>query len=284
MKFKQKVKVPAADGAPERELEIELDTDTLLGGVLTKDEVKAGYMSKDSFEPEMDRRVKAATKGMVKLEDVAKDADQKKKVFEILGVEVGSDGKPRVTVDQLKTLQDEWRTKELQPAIEARDKATTRVSSLLRSQLVNEILMAANDARVHDHLRKAIRAGADAPIVSMLEPLFGYNEEHDRFFVKNGKDGFELSTDSKTSGLPYRTPSEYIADWGTKKENEPYIDTKRPGGAGLKTPSGTGGRTVLDLPSDGKPMTLQQYQAAQQAAGEGGRVEVRDPNAPPGMM
>lgn len=268
MKLKTKVMV---DG---QEKEIELDTEKL--GVFTKDEVGQQYMLKETFEPELDRRVKSLTKGMIKLEEIGQKPELKQQVMDLLGVKVTPDGKPQLTADQIAQLQEEWRKKELTPAAERATKAETRSKQLLERILRADLITAAAEAHIHDHLLKPVTDGTPPPIVSMLGNIFGYSEEHDSYFVKKG-DGFDFSSDPKTTGKPYKGVREFVLEWAGKKENAPFINVTKPGGAGLHQPGGGQGGTVKIEQPEGRPLTLQEYKAAQEQAGTEGRVVVNSP-------
>jgi hypothetical protein len=270
-----KIKGKAVIDGKEQDVEIEVDLKAL--NLLTKEEIASTHMLKETFDGELDRRVKGITKDLVKLGDIGTNAELKKKAYDILGVTVGEDGKPKVTVDQMQSLQEGWRTTELKPVQEQLAKATQRVNSLIGGQLDSEILAAAADAGIKKAFRTQVSKDQAAPIVTMLRGMFGYSEEHARHFEKKG-DGFEFSADPKGSGAPYRGAREFLTEWAKKPENVDFIDAKKPGGAnlgGTGGTGGTGGRVKLDLPTD-RPLTLQEYQAAQEEAGDNGSVAVND--------
>ena len=275
MKKKYKVTIEG------REHEVEIDVDPKELGLMTKDEIAQQFVPKDTFEPELDRRVKALTKDHVKLDDVKTNAELKQRVLDMLGVQVTSDGKAKITTDQLAALQETWRNTELKPVVESEKKAAARAAKLLDRILFADLVAAAAEANVHAHLRRPVSEGGVPPIVSMLAPGFGFSEEHESHFLRKG-DGFEFSMDPKTTGKPYKTPREFVLEWAARPENKAFVDAAKPGAPSLGNPGGGSGGGVVKLDvTDGKPLTLQQYQEARKAAGDGGRVVVQDGAAAP---
>ena len=234
--MKHKVKVPPS--AAEQEIEIELDLATL--GLITKQELGEKYSPKDVFEAELGRRVASITKGRYTLEDLESNAELKQKVMDKLGVKLTPDGKPQLTADQVASLQEDWRKRELTPVVGEKEKAVSRVQKLLDRILEGEILQAGVEAHLFDHLLKPVSQGGPVPIVSMLRPAFGFSDEHEAHFVKKGE-GFEFSSDPKATGRPYMTPREFVLDWATKKENAPFVNTAKPGAPKLGQPGIEGG-------------------------------------------
>lgn len=276
-------------GGQQQEVEVEI-TDQILGelltnevlqtrGLMTRQQVGDAYLPKDSFEAELKRRVDGIVgNGYVKLDSLKEEGDARQKVLDLLGVKIAPDGKPQLTADQVATLQEEWRNKELEPVTQRAKKAEDSVASLLDRILDGEILQAAAQANVQKHFLRPVAEGQRPPIVTMVRDLFGYDAEHGRHFRRKG-DGFDFSSDPKTTGVPYKTVSEFLVkDWATQKENSPFIDAKAPGGANLNQPGGgPGGSVTINAPSDGGPMSLQDYQQAQKSAGDGGSVVVNTP-------
>lgn len=281
--MKRKFKI-TIDGA-EREIEIDVPVAELVRelpaeerktqlGMLTREEIAQTHLPRETFEAEMTRRVNSATQGYVKLDDLPKDEKLRQKIFDLLGVKISADGKPQLTADQVAQLQKDWREKELAPAVQRAEKAESRIKGLLNQGLSSAIVQAAAAAGVHEHMLKPPAEGQLAPIVAMLAPMFKYSDEHDAHFV-GAKDGFAFSADPQRSGSPYKGVTEFVTEWAASKDNSPFINAKTPGGPKLGGPGGPkGGAVTIEEPSD-RPITLQEYQAASQEAGEGGRVVVK---------
>lgn len=265
--MKVKAKVPI-NGT---EQEIEFDLNPAAYNLLTKDEVGTGYMPKESFEAELGRRMK----GRVTLDDLVSNAELRSQAFEKLGVKVNSDGKPQLTADQLASAQQEWETKHLKPVSTAKDQAEARAAKLLDRILEAAIVQAAAEAGVYKNLITPATDGGKPPIVAMLRDTFAYSDEHDAHFVRKG-DGFEFASNPKESGKPYRGVREHVLEWSRQKDN-PFIDAKKPGGAGLGQPGGGQGGTVTIQREPGRPVTLQELDAAYKQAGDSGRVVVQTP-------
>ena len=277
MKHKLTVKIDGAD----REIEVDLDLDKILTeevlkqrNLLTKETVAQSFTPKDVFETELARRVASITKGNIKLEDIPKDESLKKQVLDLLGVEITKDGKAKLSADQVSELQETWRTNELVPVTQRAEKAETRAKGLLGRILNADIVREGASRGIQKHLLTPVREGAAPPIVSMLGDLFGYDAESDGFYVRKGE-GYEFSADPKEHGSAYMGVSEFMKEWAAKKENAPFIDAGKPGGPKPGAPGAEGGVVTIDAPEPGKAMNLADYQAAQEQAGEGGRVHVK---------
>lgn len=261
-------------------------------GWLSPEQIAEGFMKKDTFTSEMDRRIQAAKKGLIKPEDLLKDEEFLKKVLEAQGKELFD---PEKSKGKGKQLDDEalaarlaeelevWRKKELDPVRTQLTERETTITGLRDRILDGQIVQAAINMGVKPAFLKPPSEGAQPPIVAMLRNTFGLNDDHDEFFVVKG-DGWEFSS-KPDDGLPYKTVSEFMRDWAGKKENGDFVDANAQTGPGLGRPGdgGVGSRTgkdvVLTREQAGDHATY--TKAVEQAQKQGGRVITPQPSDNP---
>jgi len=268
-----------------KEVEVELPE-----GVLTSEEVAENFMRKETFMPEVDRRVKAQLKGLVKREDLLGDeaflsealGKQGKELFDPTKTKKGKGAlDDEALAQRLAEAQEGWRKKELAPVMEKLTGTEKAVSKLRDRILDGQILQSALNAGVKEAFLKPPAEGTASPIVSMLRGTFGFDPEHDNYFVRKGEEDFEFSA-KPDEGHPFKTVSEFITDWAGRKENADFVDVERKRGPGLGGPGKAGkqsGRDVVLTPAEaGDHATW--TAAEERATKQGGRVITAAPPNP----
>jgi hypothetical protein len=238
-------------------------------GLKTDAMVAADYMPKNTFQSELGRRAVgiAEGKGYRKPEDMLSDEDHVATIMEKHQlVKKGSkaEGEPKPpTPEMIAELQGEWRTKELVPVQESQVAGEKRIDTLLGRMKSADIVAAAAAAGVKERFLNAVATGQDAPIVSMLGSVFGFDEELGEHFVRKDKDQFEITSDPKSTH-PYKTIREFVTNWAGLPDNKDFVDVATQTGARLKDAPGT---------VSGKNVTINREQASDAGEYEKARVE-----------
>lgn len=215
------------------EHEIELDTEAL--GVLTKDEVTAAYMPKETFESELSRRVKSATKGKHSIAEIVEDE-------EILGTVVKEHGTVLVGAlkgagilkdvdgdhsEALKRAQETWANTELKPVQEKLDAATTEIVSLRTAGLSSQVATAANETGVKRSMVPLIQ--------SYYRDRTQWDDEYGGWFILDeGGKNFAYASKPETGKAPYKTVAEDIVEKRNSKEFGDWFDPKQRAGIGYE--------------------------------------------------
>lgn len=268
MKRKYKINI---DGV-EREVEIDLGDD-----VLTRQQVEEQYTLKTGFEAALADRIKTALpnaikeRGLVALDELPKNADLKKKVFELLGI--APDGTSTLNPQQVEEIRKAIRESEVGPARTEAEAARKQLSAVLDRVLEEEILRDAGELNVKKPLRTK-SGNMEAPIVAMLKGLFRWHPDHNRHFVAKGDKEFEFSRDPEKSGAPFRAAREYLELMLGKPEYKDFVEIPKDRGPDLGTPGGEGGKDVYLTPEQASDH--QQYMAADKTATQrGGTVQIK---------
>jgi hypothetical protein len=243
-----------------------------LDGWTPNDKLAETHIPKGTFEAELTKRTGAIIKnqGYRKPEELLEDAEFKKTFMEKHGL--NPDAAAKDLQKEVERVKNEYEVKHLNPIKTKLDAATKLIEKKNQKELHAEIL-AATGGRAQDVLLKKL---GDAPpaIVNMLDRVFGYSEEHDKWFVRKG-DGFQYST---TGAAPYKTVEEFMTEWLDDPANKDFVKPTRQDGPGAK-PAGTGSDVqggVLRIPrADARDP--QKYRAAREkAAKSGARIEFID--------
>lgn len=271
-----------------KEVEVELPE-----GYLSPDLVSEGFMRKETFMPEVERRVKTMNKGMVKSDDLLENEDfltkmllkQGKELFDSEKAKKGKKGDSDVDAmlaQRLAEAQTDWRKKELTPLQENLIKTEGTISTLRARILNGQILQESINLGIKESFLKSPSEGGIVPIVSMLRGTFRYDNEHNEFFVSKSDEEFEFSNKPE-EGHPYKTVSEFMIDWAGRKENVDFVDIERKRGPGLGGP-GRGQQRGKDVVlSQAEASDHGTYIAAEERAKkQGGRVVTQVSTSPLG--
>jgi hypothetical protein len=212
------------------------------------------------------REATDATKGRKTADEWLADEGFQKTARERLAVKADTG---KLTADELAKARQSWEAEALTPLQQQAQKAAEKVARLQQKQLEARIVEEAAARGVKkEFLQRDTKSGAPR-IVKLLAGEFGYSEEHDEFFERDGDkpDAFAYAASGKY-GKPYRTVAEFFDGWAGDKANALFLDDVRQRGAGLGTPSGAGSASHVISATDARdPM---KYRAAKAAADKAG--------------
>ena len=270
------MKIKIADPANEGQfIEVDVSPEQL---------AEAGMVSPEQFttrfQAELKRRTAAElqTKMADHTTTLLADDAFRTQAIEAWGIKPDAKPDPNVAAQEfaqrLEAARADWTTKELQPFIDKLAKADERVGGVMKKLLHGSIMQAAVEAGIKPELLKPGPGGSVAPLLAMLEPMFGYSEEYDGFFTKDGESSYKFSA-KPDGGAPYMGVEELLGGWATDKDNAWAVDAQRQVGPNAGDPKGAAQRGgVIRLTAD-EASDHGVYAAAQkQAAEAGGRVEV----------
>jgi len=300
-----KMKLNLGEGIGEREVEVP--------GVMLESQVNELFMPKTAFNAELDRRVKSITEGSYKPEDLEKappearakyverlaavdpdvvhlqtltaNPEAKARVLDRLGVKPGAGAPtPEQVAAEAQRIRaqvlGEVKAAEIEPRDKKLAKASARITVLTRGMLRSQILSAAASAGVKKPLLGALNSDTPAPIVSMLEPAFGYDDEKESWFVREGN-GFKMAP-TPTADRLHMNVDEFVRLWASDKGNSDFIDPQGQAGPGLggQQPVGVGsGKDIWLTPEEAADHATYEAAAAQ-AAKQGGVVKTKRAEQP----
>lgn len=246
-----------------RTLKIPVPQDAKAGGeidfalpddFLHKDDIKESYLPKDHFEGELKRRVDSVTKGMHKKEDLLKDEEflkevaqsNRDKLIPLMGID------PKGNLPDLEKLTNEVTERVTKTHV---DPLKVQVSQLGEEN--NALRLRSLSAQVYS-------AGSrpDSRIVPDLLELVeihvrgkaGWDQERKEWFIKNAAgDGFELSSNPKKGGHPYKTVDEFISDLAREEGKKAWFEAPGQPGAGYSGSGGGANVTTLEQYNKLKP-------------------------------
>lgn len=189
-----------------------------LDGWLPEERVRAEYMPKTTFEAELGKRTKSIIKndGYRKAEELLEDEGFKKTFIEKHGLDPSKSAQEFQAA--LVREKEGLIAREVTPLKERLTKYEQRIAAKNARELQSTILSAAA-GKVKPSLLKGTN-GTKAPIVAMLESVFGHDEENDAWFVRKGDDGYMFS---KSGVAPYQTVEEFIDEWAQNKDNADWL-------------------------------------------------------------
>jgi hypothetical protein len=254
-------------------LEVELPE-----GYVGPEDLEKNYVPRTYFEHEVARKAKGQYRKTIA--DLKTDEVKRTEFLTELGITPAQadaiDAKGGKLADQLKAAQVEWERTSLTPLKETLSKAQAKITKLTGSKLERDIVAAAVEAGVKKQFLTPLAAGQAAPIVTILRDVFGFNDEHDDFFVKQG-DEFAYSANPAESKVPYKSVAEYITKDFTKLPHaKDYLEDVRQRGAGLNGGGSQGGSGNIRLTRK-DAYDVQKYRAATaEAEKRGVDVEILD--------
>lgn len=245
-------------------------------GFVGPEDLEANYVPKKYFETEVSRKAKSAYRKT--LTELKTDETKRDEFFAELGITpnpvVEGTDKGKFS-DQLKLAQTEWEKTHVTPLKETLTKAEKRIQKLTGSKLERDIIAAAAEAGVKKQFLTPIAKNQAAPIVTILREMFGFNEEHDDFFVKQGEE-FAYSSNPAEGNVPYKSVLEYITkDFVKLPHAKDYLQDLRQRGAELNGGGSAGSGNIRLTQADMR--NVQKYrQATDDAAKRGVEIEVID--------
>jgi len=181
----------------EREVEVTLPDDALSeAGLVSADEIDSRFQSR--FSEELDKRVRNATKGLVKPDELASDDDRLRELRPDLFKGDG-DGIPD---DRLEEHFHAWERKHLQPLQEKVETLEGENGKLRTDRVDRDVLQAFGSEDVVED------AGQRELIRDYYSRRVRYSPEHDATFLLNEDGDFVASGDGDQ---PYLTVAEDLA-------------------------------------------------------------------------
>ena len=229
-------KVPIEVEVGDQKVQTEIDTDAL--GLLTADQVAAGYMPRDVVNEEIQRRVVGAKKGRYTPDEIAVNEEVLKSfidshrdtLIERLGVK---DGKA-ADVD-VEKLRESIRTAEVAPLAQERDALMAERNSLRVAHLRAEVANAAAALGIKKGLM---------PLVTLhYEANAAWDDDHGSYFLKDG-DGFAYSRKPEKGKAPFLTISEDLEGKRSSDEFGDWFEAQSRDGIDFKGQRGPGGGHV----------------------------------------
>jgi hypothetical protein len=212
------------------------------GAYVAADSVSNDYVPKTFVELEIKRRASGMAKKQIA--ELTSTPEKKAEFLKTLGIEPGAPatGKAGDLQEQLKQAQAAWEREHLTPAQQKNEALSKRVQKLLGNKMERDILAAAAEIGIKKEFLQPLSPGAPAPFVEMVGKLFGFNEEHDDFFVRNGED-WAYSANPAEAKVPYKTIGEYLTkDFIKTPQAKMFLTDDRQRGAGLQG-AGRGSQT-----------------------------------------
>lgn len=210
--------------------EIEVDAPE---GVLTAEEVAEQYVAKAVHNSEM-AKLRKKGEGRVTADELLENDEFKTRALEAWNV------KPGKGQADVEAARREWSDKTLKPVQDQLAKAGETITGLRRRMLHSEILAAAASAGVKPQFLKSPARGAIAPIVSLMEGAFGFDEESGSWYVRNGET-FAYAAKPAEGAPPYKSAAEYVAEFAGNKENADFVVDQRQRGPGMQQPGRASG-------------------------------------------
>lgn len=235
------------------------------GAFIPQAEVTQKYVAKPVHDHEM-AQLRTQLKDVKKPEQLLEDEEFRATAIEKWGLKPGKGG--RTSSEDLEAARKDWDAKVLKPVAEENAALKTKSQRLLRRQLEAELIAAAGAAGVKPQFLKPPTKGARAPIVSLLEGAFGFDEQTDSWYAKDG-DRFAVAA-KPVDGAIYKGPAEFVAEWAGDKANADFVVDQRQRGAGFGGTGGGGGSGrphVLSREDARDPMKYRAAKAAAEKAG-----------------
>lgn len=259
--MKLSFEVPATAKPGEK---IEVD----VAGVVSE----ADVMPKSVVEQIVKDRLAQFAKGHVKVDEL--DAPAIQALAEKKGLRIATAGTSTDEIGkQIQQAETTWTEQKLKPVLEREAAQQKEVAALRRDQLTAAIRSAA--ARFFkDALLNPPSQGAQPPIVAMIEPQFGFNDQTRTWHVKAGE-GFAISAEPQKYGV-YKTPEEAVAELAKNPAYKDFLRVETQEGPGVQG-GGAGGSaagTVVLSPEQASDAGT--YQAAlKQVGGDYSKVVIR---------
>lgn len=201
-------------------------------------------MPKSVVEQIVKDRLAQFAKGHVKVDEL--DAAAIQTLAEKKGLRIATAGTSTDEIGkQIQQAEATWQEQKLKPVLERAGVQEKEIVALRRDQLTAAIRTAA--ARVFkDALLNPPIAGAQPPIVAMLESQFGFNEQTRTWHVRAGE-GFAISAEPQKYGV-YKTPEEAVAEVAKNPAYKDLLRVETQEGPGVQGGgAGAGGAGVVVL-------------------------------------
>lgn len=231
----------------EETQEIDLESVKLPEGyrVLAPGDVPDGYYTKDTLDATVDASWKK------KFKKLQSDPTEARAIFEAHGVPLDDEGNiafpeaKDVDEDQIRErIKTTLYNEQVKPKEEKIKALEERASKLLTARKRGQILAAARKAGVQDFLLESPAEGQVEPIVNLIDPYLGYDDDRDVFAVKDGE-GFAPSS---KEGKPWADESDLF---DRLKKNDAWkhiFRNNQPGNTGLGD-TDSSGKTASGFPS-----------------------------------
>lgn len=243
-------------------------------GVVSEADVASKYMPKEVVEQIIQDRLTQFAKNHVKTDSL--DVAAITALAEKKGLKLATSGTQSDDLaKQITQVKGEWTKQELEPVL-AREQAFKGEVDTLRRDRLTDAIRAAAARHFKDVLLTPPVPGAKPPIVTMLEPQFGFNEQTRTWHVKSAE-GFAISSEPQKYGV-YKTPEEAVAEMAKNPAYKDFVRVETQAGPGLASGgavSGGDGRVVLT------PAQASDYgvyaEALKRVGGDASRIVVNDP-------
>ena len=222
-----------------------------LDNILTEEEVKRDFVPKSVLDNEVGKYKRLLEKAQRAPDDLLADESFKMRALESWKI----DPKNPLSGDQLASVTESIRARELRPVQEQLQQKEALVTKLLSVDLHRQIEQSARAIGVRDEFLVPMVEGKAPPIVAMLSQTYDFAFDADRgaHGVRGANGQFEYSS-KPTNENPYKTPAEALQDWARSKEAAPFLKDPRQrvsGPGGQQGPAPTtirGQRSVANDP------------------------------------
>lgn len=233
-----------------------------VGGELVEVELEEvidldGHFTSEQVNHRIQSAVKERLKNHRTPEQLLEDEEHRKAVLEKMGIDPANPGKGKPSAEELQSLQESWRKRELEPEREARTKAEQRAEKVLTARKKS-------DLRAH-LIEAGVKKQVAGRFAEMFASQFGYSEEHDTFGLVDGDGEFVFSS-KPSKGKPFKDIAEFAAEFVADPENADWVETVKQGGPNLGGTRSTKAVTI----SRADARDHRKFKAAEKQAAEAG--------------
>lgn len=218
--------------------------------LIGSNEVPDGMVTQETMNAKIKERIKDERRRIVNGEgDKGKEVHQR--VLKNAGVPLDEDGTPDLPDDpdfdpdkERERIKSVVIENEVEPVKEENEQLRERNQQLLQTRKRSEIINAAQKHNVADEYVTPVSEGAPPPIVSVVSPAVGYDDEHDTFAVL-GEDGFK---NSSKQGKAWADMDELFEQMKSEDRYRHLFADKRPGESGVgSTEKASGSKTTVTM-------------------------------------
>lgn len=218
--------------------------------LIGSDEVPDGMVTQETMNAKMKERLKDERRRIVNGEG-ERGEEIHQKVLNKAGVPLDEDGNPKLPDDpdfdpdaERERIKSVVIENEVEPVKEENKQLRERNQQLLQTRKRSEILSAAQRHNVADEFVNSVSEAAVPPIVQIVSPSVGYDDEHDQFAVL-GEDGFK---NSSKQGKAWADMDELFEQMKSDDRYRHLFKDTRPGESGVgDTEGATGSKTTVTM-------------------------------------
>jgi hypothetical protein len=237
--MKKKLKVKAQIDGAEREIEIELDTDSPPAGFIAEE--KHGELMQQEVSRSFERGKRNARQALLRDEEFQAEASETWGL-----VKKGEASKGTLKPEELSTHLESWRKSELKPVQEKMTALEQTNTTLLNDILAREIVAEASRLGMKDTFVEGVSGDmSKATVVAMFAHRLAFDPETRSHAVRSG-DSWEFNPKGSKE-RPYKGPRELLEQFKADERNADFFKNSRqevPGAGGDGARGGGDSKTV----------------------------------------